>query len=133
MKKKMIWAVLAIMVLIFASCGTTDANNPRDSINWAGLYTGVIPAASSPGINAEITLNSDNTYKVIYQYINRSTDTFIYNGNFKWNRKGDTITLNTKEIPPHYRVEGNRLIQLDLRGNVITGDLANNYILTKKP
>jgi hypothetical protein len=41
-----------------------------------------------------------------------------------------TITLEAEDnFPKYYKIEENRLIQLDLNGNIITGELADNYIL----
>jgi len=126
MKKKLIILISLTVLLGFISCGTTGSANPE----WAGVYTGLIPAASTSGIDVEMTLNSDNTYRVIYRYADRGNQEFVFIGDFKWN--GSVITLNTKEIPPHYKVEKDFLIQLDLEGKTISGALANNYILKKQ-
>ena len=46
-------------------------------------------------------------------------------------KTGSIITLNIKDISPHYKVGENTLTQLDLDGNEISGELAENYILRK--
>ena len=54
-------------------------------------------------------------------------------GKFKWNEKGNTITLT----PAHntqgtqYFVGENLLTQLDKQGNKVTGDNASRYVLSK--
>jgi uncharacterized protein YuzE len=40
--------------------------------------------------------------------------------------------LDDGEIPPYYKVEENVLIQLDMDGEIITGDHANDYVLKKE-
>ncbi|MDR0497547.1 MAG: copper resistance protein NlpE [Treponema sp.] len=98
-------------------------------MEWAGVYTGIIPAASSPGIDVQITLNNDQTFELHYEYLNRD---FVYSAMGKFFRdETGLITLDIKDAPPYYRVGNNCLIQLDMNRNTITGDLADNYILRK--
>jgi uncharacterized lipoprotein NlpE involved in copper resistance len=134
MKKNLFVVVAALFLLSFFSCGTTSRSmeNPPD---WAGIYTGVIPSAGGMGINVKFTLNADQTYTVEYQYIDKSDEIFPRTGTFSWNAEGDTIIFdNEKEgdFPPYYKLGENILIQLDLEGNVITGELADHYILKKQ-
>jgi len=119
---------------LISSCVSVDnrGENRMTQHDWAGIYTGIIPGADSAGINIQVTLNNDETYKVNYQYIDKSDDVFTYTGTFKWDNKGGTITLDSKDIPPHYKVGENMLIQLDMKGKVIGGALADNYVLRKK-
>ncbi|GHU60626.1 hypothetical protein FACS189445_0450 [Spirochaetia bacterium] len=107
------------------------AHNSRNSLNWDGVYRGVIPAADGPGINVEITLNNDGTYSMGYQYIDRGGEVFTESGTFTWNDAGSAIMLDVKDMPPHYQVGENRLFQLDMSGKRITGALADNYVLEK--
>ena len=133
MKKFPCMIFIIIIIMNFASCVTTGSDqSPKNALNWAGTYKGTIPAASSPGIRVEMTLNTDSTYKVIYEYIDRGNDAVVYIGYFAWNRAGNMITLNSKEIPVFYTVEENRLIQLDMNRKKITGELADLYILKKQ-
>jgi uncharacterized lipoprotein NlpE involved in copper resistance len=138
--KKKIWIFVLIAALVIFGLGACQSNsrsqaidaahNSRNSVNWDGVYTGTIPAASAPGINVQIRLNLDETYEVWYQYIDRPDD-FTEKGAFKWDQTGSIITLDTKDFPPYYKVGENILIQLDMQGNVITGSLADNYVLHK--
>jgi uncharacterized lipoprotein NlpE involved in copper resistance len=100
-------------------------------VDWAGVYRGAIPAASGSGINVEIILSNDGTYSISYQYIDHDEEVFTENGTFQWNDAGSAIVLDVKDMPPHYQVGENILIQLDMAGEKITGALADNYILKK--
>ena len=132
-KKNLFVLFSTLMLLNFLSCDkTSEIDNSRDSLDWGGIYTGIIPGADSAGINVQITLNYDETYKISYHYIDKSDEIFIQTGTFKWNKKGSTITCDTKDIPPHYKVVENALIQLDMKGKAIEGELANNYVLKKQ-
>lgn len=126
----------AFLLLGLGSCGSTGkaidaAHNSRNSLNWDGVYRGVIPAADGPGINVEITLGIDGTYSISYQYIDRGGEVFTGTGTFQWNDTGSAIVLDVKDMPPHYQVGENTLIQLDMAGKKIAGALADNYILKK--
>ena len=138
--KKFFGAVMVSLLLAgICACVSTGAgrqaidaaHNSRNSLNWAGIYTGVIPAADGPGINVRIALNGNGAYEISYQYIERGEERFESAGTFTWDESGNIIILDTVEFPPYYRVGENRLIQLDMEGKDITGMLADNYVLSK--
>jgi uncharacterized lipoprotein NlpE involved in copper resistance len=108
-----------------------DAHNSRNSVNWDGLYTGTVPCADCSGIKVQITLNLDETYQISYQYLEKDDSIYSASGKFIWDDAGDMITLDSRDFPPHYKVGENRLIQLDMEGNPITGEHAEMYELTK--
>lgn len=102
------------------------------SLDWQGTYYGVTPCASCPGIKTELTLTNEMDYVLTQIYIDEGENKFITKGTFTW--KGGTIKLGgvDKDTSPRtFKVEENRVRQLDLQGNVIAGDLTSNYILTK--
>jgi uncharacterized lipoprotein NlpE involved in copper resistance len=143
--RKFIFVVsIASLVLSLGACGskndsknqeatvvTDAAHNSQNSLNWDGVYTGTIPCADCEGIQVQITLNLDETYQMTYHYIAKDEATYDYTGTFKWNDDGSIITLDNSEVPRFYKVGENKLTQLDMEGNEITGGLADNYILTK--
>ena len=107
-------------------------HNSRISLDWGGVYSGMIPAADGPGIAVSITLNTDYTFEARYRYINRIDDEFFFNGTFSWDDTGGIITLDSGNIHPKYRVGESVLFLLDMAGNRITGDLEEYYILRKE-
>jgi len=136
-KKSLVILLIALLVISgLASClstrGIDDAHNSKNSLDWAGVYTGTIPAADVSGINVRLMLSQDETFVLQYEYLDRPSNQFNSTGSFKWDKKGNIIILNVKDMPPYYKVEENRLIQLDMNGKPITGNLADNYVLTKE-
>jgi uncharacterized lipoprotein NlpE involved in copper resistance len=134
MKKSFFVIVISLLLLNFISCGTMSRNSGKAS-DWAGIYTGVIPAASAEGINVRITLNADETYTMEYRYIGKGDDVFTNTGTFNWNSERNTVILDTEregDFPKYYKLGKNTLTQLDMEGNIITGELAKNYILKKQ-
>jgi uncharacterized lipoprotein NlpE involved in copper resistance len=100
-------------------------------LDWEGIYTGTIPSASGPGIDVSIRLYKNLTYEMNYAYIDRPDGKYAWTGIFQWNNKGDVIKLGIDNAPPYYQVAEGKLIQLDMKGKLIKGKLADNYILTK--
>jgi copper homeostasis protein (lipoprotein) len=109
-----------------------DKHNASNSIDWAGTYLGTLPCADCEGIETELTLKHDNSYSLKTRYIGNGDKTFEENGTFSWNDEGNTIILTgLANRPSQYFVGENKIIQLDLAGNKITGTLSENYILKK--
>ncbi|HMP32138.1 MAG TPA: copper resistance protein NlpE N-terminal domain-containing protein [Saprospiraceae bacterium] len=110
-----------------------DIHTSENALDWQGVYKGVLPCADCEGIETTLTLNDDKTYTLVSQYLGKEasiTDTL--QGTFAW--EGSSIKLG--EIPENsrpniFKVEENGVRQLDIEGNIITGDLEQNYILSK--
>jgi uncharacterized lipoprotein NlpE involved in copper resistance len=138
MQKIMFILTAALAVFVLGACNEDTgkaidaAHNSRNSVNWDGVYTGTIPAADGPGINVRITLYPDETFEIQYEYVDKP-GIFIEKGSFEWDETGSTITLKGVDAPPYYKVGENILIQLDMQGKVITGSLADMYVLRKTP
>ena len=112
-----------------AADGHTNAN----SLDWAGEYKGVVPCADCEGIETSLTLNRDTSYQLSTSYLGKDATAFKQQGHFEWNNTGSIVQLlQQKDGPAWYKVVENQLIQLDMAGQLITGDLAENYKLTKQ-
>jgi len=137
MKRKVfIFALIVILVITgLSACSktgkTAGVQNPKTSLDWAGVYTGTIPAADVSGINVRMQINKNNTYELTYEYLDKP-NTFTFNGAFKWDDTSSVIIIDIADAPSFYKVAENKLIQLDMKGNPITGDLADNYVLMKE-
>jgi uncharacterized lipoprotein NlpE involved in copper resistance len=134
------FAVIATMFSLSAlfSCKTANnspANNASESLpDWAGVYTGITPGANAE-IDVKITLDTGGLYALEYRYIGKGDDVFTNTGKFSWNPEKNTVILGSEregDFPTRYKVGENTLTQLDLAGNVITGELADKYILKKR-
>jgi uncharacterized lipoprotein NlpE involved in copper resistance len=111
---------------------SSQQHNSASSLDWQGTYKGTLPCADCEGIATEITLNKDNSYLIKTTYLGKENKTTVEKGNFIWNDLGSIVTLTgIKNKPNKYIVGENKLIQLDIDGNKITGSLADKYILKK--
>jgi uncharacterized lipoprotein NlpE involved in copper resistance len=103
-------------------------------LDWAGVYTGILPCADCEGIKVQLILNADETYEKSYIYIGKSDTPFVFSGTFMWDDAGGKITLSCEnfDFPIRYKVGEGKLFQLDIDGNSITGELAERYVLMKE-
>jgi copper homeostasis protein (lipoprotein) len=109
-----------------------DVHTSKNSLDWAGVYRGILPCADCEGIETTLKLTTDLEYELSMKYLGKSTVPFSSTGSFQWRPDGRTIMLKTSAgTPKFYRVEENRLRQLDTRGKPITGALADKYVLQK--
>ena len=107
-----------------------DIHNARNSLDYEGTYTGKLPTASGMGMIVTITLEKD-TYVKKMEYVGKK-DIIVEKGEYTWNEEGNTIILSgITDAPNKYFVGENMLIQLDMNGNRITGELADMYVLHK--
>ncbi len=106
-----------------------------NSLDWVGTYRDTLPCADCEGILTEIVLNSDLSYKLGTSYLGKNGEVFRSEGNFNWSKDGSTIILYgfdaTKENN-QFKVGENKLIKLDIDGKLITGNLAEKYVIHKQ-
>ena len=116
------------------SIAKTDMHNSKNGLDWNGTYKGTLPCADCEGIETILTLNQDLTYVLVTNYLGRNDALEEEKkGDFSWDEQGSEITLtNVTSGPNKYKVGENLLWHLDANGDMITGDSADHYILTKK-
>lgn len=105
-----------------------------NALEWQGIYKGVVPCGDCEGIQTILVLNPNNTYVRQTLYLGKGDGIPIEKtGTFSWGTDGVTMTLaGIENGPSKYRVGENQVIQLDLAGDEITGDLATRYVLAKQ-
>ncbi len=160
MKKKLqIFSVFVLLTVLTACNGTSDhaahdstaadhsmhsttADSSSDTavVSQALIvenYSGIVPCADCEGIETSVTLKSDSTYDLHLLYIGRKSkgpgsNEFGESG--KWMKHGaDIIHLTgVKDGPSMYLKTDSSLIQLDMKGEKITGKLADKYELKKR-
>lgn len=107
-------------------------HNARNSLDYHGVYHGVIPSASGSGIDTTIQLLENGTFNKRVIYLGKGVErVFDYLGPFVWNEAGNTVTLQAEGEEFRYFVGENILFHLDPEGNRITGRLADQYKLLK--
>ena len=143
MKKNMIlMAVLAMMMSCTENKNPQSADNQTGSVEQkvenmsavftevSGVYKGTLPAASSPGIKTTLTLQADQTFSLISEFLEEKDGVFKERG--KYTIEADVLTATSEEgTVSYYKIEPDRLRMLDQEKHAITGELAETYVLTK--
>ncbi|NDV83301.1 copper resistance protein NlpE [Bacteroides sp. 51] len=141
--KKIMWMMFLIGVLL--SCSNSkqghskktvdeqeqviDAHNARNSLDYQGTYTGIIPGDDGKTMNISIAL-TESEYVLRITPLKENEETTIKEGKYTWDKSGSVITLiGVKGIPSKYFVAENQLRQLDKDGKQYVGENAANYIL----
>jgi copper homeostasis protein (lipoprotein) len=125
-----------LILLFFYSCKSIPEKSTIEDNgqNIYGEYNGVLPCADCDGIQTKIRINKDETFEIEKTYLGNSTNTIHSKGSFSWNQPGAAITLTdeNKKTPLLYLAIGdNKLIQLDLKGNMISNRISEKYVLYK--
>jgi hypothetical protein len=129
-KTFVIFLLMAAMAMFgLSSCFSIKVvdytHNARNSLDWAGVYTGTIPWVSER-INVSLRLNLDQSFEFEYYYLDRPDEPINrHPGSFRWDDTGNIIIIEMIDTVTHYKVAENMLIRLDEIG------LAYNYVLKK--
>ena len=102
------------------------------SVDWNGIYQGVLPCADCEGIKTVLTLNSDYTYAITRTYMGKRGKSFSHKGGFKFINNGSTVVLQGVQGPSKYFIGEGYARQLDMEGAAIGGSLADHYVLKMK-
>ena len=129
-------SIIVFLFTIMVSCinnqKTSEVKERSDSYellsaNIIGEYSGNLPCVDCEAINTLLELNRDNSYILTYTFEGKSDNTFVKQGFWQINK--NRLILNGVDY--RYKIAGDKLFQLDLSGNEITGDLASSYQLSK--
>jgi heat shock protein HslJ len=142
--KSSLGSVLLIVFLVTAckndpQTKESEVNTPisssetsENALDWNGQYKGTLPCADCEGIATTLTLKSDGSFQRVVYYRGKSDTANVDRGKFEWDTSGSTITIILdNDQTQSYKVGENQLWHLDQNGEMISGDLAAKYILTK--
>ncbi|WP_164123571.1 copper resistance protein NlpE [Sphingobacterium sp. xlx-130] len=125
-----------ITIALFVGCinnkKRTTAKDKLENIellaaNVVGVYGGSLPCVDCDAISTVLELHRNHSYTLIYMYDGKSDDRFVKEG--KWQIEKNKLILDGVDYK--YKIESEILVQLDLSGNEITGDLAERYQLAR--
>jgi len=121
---------------VFAETAETkdeNAHHSQKSLDWPGVYRGFLPCEDCKGVKATLALNKNNTYILITQYMGKSEREFVEKGKFTSDNERNMVVLTPRDSSTtrQYVVGENMLTQLDNTGNLISGKLAERYILRR--
>jgi uncharacterized lipoprotein NlpE involved in copper resistance len=115
-----------------AATKAPDTHNSRNSLDWAGVYEGVLPCADCPGIKTRLVLERDGGFEITTAYIDRSPTPQTARGRFTWNNAGSGIALDAAGAGQQFQVGEGRLLQLNRDGSAPAWN-APNRVLNQLP
>lgn len=128
-------AAIVVFIFVFSCINNKKTSAAKDKIenvelrvaNIVGMYSGDLPCVDCDAINTVLEVNRNHSYVLTYMYKGKSDDQFVKEGS--WSVDKNKLVLNGLDY--QYKIDAESLVQLDLSGNEITGDLAKNYELLK--
>ena len=137
MKTKFLIILSVVLLGTFINCQSSQfpAKSSHNSLDWSGLYKGVIPSTTD-GCSGEVvllTINKDLTYTQQSACIETPDKATAASGTFTWNRLGSEITLiNTAtKAKTTYQVNENQLKKISENGKRVTYTSSDLYDLKK--
>lgn len=104
-----------------------SAQVSQNSLDWAGVYRGLMPCVDCDELNVSVTLTKDGTFEIIESSASRNEDAEYYSGEMIWDDTGPIVTL------AHYRfvVAEGALELLDINGSAPDHKKTYLLLLTK--
>lgn len=113
-----------------------DAHNSKNSLDWEGAYSGVLPCEDCMGIDTFLKINRDHTYTVTQRVVDSAGDSseeMRNEGTLFWNEEGSSITLeNIHGEISTFRVGELFLTPLNKNGIEVRPEPGNNFKLLKQ-
>lgn len=107
---------------------SNTSHNSRNSLDWNGVYKGVVPCEICSGTNLLIELKTGGQYSLSRSYIDQMSATVMEEGEINWNSMGNTIQVGVYR----FVVEENKLVLIDQDESRLIDGEGNPYILTKE-
>lgn len=129
-----------IPLLLLLACGQKDkymqlptSDNSQTSVDWFGMYEGVLPCADCPGIYTSVLLTEQDSFVLRTKYTDKSDSIFEHKGKITWNDEGSSIQLISDEhtILMWFKVGEDKLMLLDQMGNEIESGWPETLLLEK--
>ena len=98
---------------------------------WVGSYAGTIPAANCPGIQVQLTLKEDGSFKMIEKALDRDFPPKVAEGQIEWVEKGKTFTVAHDGRDLAFEIDGDKVHMVNEDLSRVEGELAEYYILRK--
>lgn len=82
-----------------------------------GIYKGIFPAASSPGIDSTLYLNMDQTVRLMDDYLNDEAPVVEVG---RWEREGDRVVMTLTGVEAGSSYDSPTIVTFDLEGDSLT-------------
>ncbi|HEX9251864.1 MAG TPA: copper resistance protein NlpE N-terminal domain-containing protein [Ignavibacteriaceae bacterium] len=131
MQKSLILSAILFIIIIGCSSTPEIVPDPKQvTFLTNGIWLGMLPCADCEGIDYQLNLKNDYTFKQKSVYKGKSENIFINEGT--WGFVSDSvIAVSGNEDYKMFIILGNDLVMLDKDGNRIESNFEERYHLSK--
>ncbi len=97
--------------------GVVDMHNSRNSLDWSGVYEGIVACQDCPGTQMRLTLGQDGSFELSRRALVRGAAPSSAKGQFTWQPDGNTIVLDASGGAQGFAVGEGRVIVLNSDGS----------------
>jgi len=119
---------LFLVVALLAACsgekpqpppdaGVVDMHNSQNSLDWSGVYEGVVACQGCPATQMRLTLGQDGRFELSRRALVRGATPATATGQFTWQPDGNTIVLDASGGAQGFAVGEGRVIVLNSDGS----------------
>jgi len=119
---------LLLVVALLAACsgekpqpppdaGVVDMHNSQNSLDWSGVYEGIVACQDCPGTQMRLTLGQDGSFELSRRALVRGAAPSSAKGQFTWQPDGNTIVLDASGGAQGFAVGEGRVIVLNSDGS----------------
>lgn len=133
---------LAVLILQFSnSCGSKKIETSKDSaidkhvannsLDWQGVYTGILPCKDCKGIQTLLILKNDLSYKLQSKHISNSYKINYKSGKFNWCNNEMSIEIKDSLNPLYFWITENLIIKSKSCKDIPSDDTNDSLVLKK--
>lgn len=110
-----------------------DMHTSEVALDYYGTYEGTLPCADCEGIKTALTLNEDKTFVLNSEYLGKKKDNkFEEKGSYEIENGEIVVAKISDSETNYYKLQEGSVAMLTSDKKMVEGELAPNYILTKK-
>ena len=131
MAKSIIISIITFLIIIGCSSAPEFIPDPKQvTFLTDGVWLGMLPCADCEGIDYQLNLKNDYTFKQKSVYKGKGEEMFVDEG--RWGFVSDSvIALSGNNDYKMFLIKGNDLVMLDKEGNRIESSFEERYYLNK--
>lgn len=110
-----------------------DMHTSRNSLDWWGMYEGLLVCADCAGIHAQLTLDRDGSFAIVTRRLVRDAAPSSGRGQFDWAPDGNIIVLHTEGGEQRFAVGEGRLLLLETGQTQPVWDRSDTILAQSSP
>jgi heat shock protein HslJ len=110
-----------------------DLHGSRDSLDWPGMYEGLLVCANCSGIHTRLTLDKDGSFAIVTRRLVRDAVPSAGRGQFEWEPDGNTLVLDTEGGEQRFAVGEGRLQLLEAGQTQPAWDRSDTILAKSSP